>query len=150
MAADARGQLWTYLVQKLLPADGHYSRIESHTSAGFPDVHYTVAGVSGTIELKDTKRPGAKYPFSGQSGLRDSQIRWIEDELEARGKVLLILQCEPTLYLLNGLYAFTKPRLDRMTAEDLQRHCITAWSKPCSIRDLVSVRTILRRQMTED
>ena len=101
MAADARGAFWAYL-RKLLPPNGHYSRIESEQAPGFPDVAYTLDGVSGTIELKVAQRPGAKYPFSGANGLRKSQLRWIEEECAAGGHVLLALQVGNRVYLLDA------------------------------------------------
>ena len=99
--ARPEASLWDHL-RALMPAGCHYSRIESETSPGFPDVHFTVEGITGTIELKSTKRPNAKYPFSGKDGLRKSQILWIRDELEANGWVLLCLECDPYIFLLEA------------------------------------------------
>lgn len=126
MAADARGSFWAYL-KKMLPTDGHYTRIESSVSDGFPDVHYTLYGTSGTIELKVAHRPGAKNPFKGKCGLRKSQRAWIADELLADGKVILALQCGDRVYLLDAsLYA---DDLYRMTEEDLSRVAAVQWQK---------------------
>lgn len=123
----SEASFWKYLC-KLLPKEGHYSRIESHdTSVGFPDVAYTLNGNSGTIELKDAKRPGAKYPFSKESGLRKSQLRWIEAEVTAHGNVGLALQCGDRVYLLNA--AFFYAELHQMTEEEIARVAKVQWKK---------------------
>ena len=121
---------WKYL-SKLLPKGGHYTRIESHdTAAGFPDVHYTLNGNSGTIELKDAKRPGAKYPFRRESGLRKSQITWMTAECEQDGNVILALQCGDRVYLLKAVLYFDD--LHRMTEEDIKRVSTLCWAKGLS------------------
>jgi hypothetical protein len=123
----SEASFWNYL-RKLLPKEGHYTRIESHdTAAGFPDVHYTLYGNSGTIELKDAKRPGAKYPFSRESGLRSNQLRWIGDEIKADGQVSLALQCGDRIYLLRAdCYYYD---LRRMTEEEIARVARVQWKK---------------------
>ena len=123
----SEASFWNYL-RKLLPKEGHYTRIESHdTAVGFPDVHYTLNGISGTIELKDAKRPGAKYPFSRESGLRRSQIAWIRDELDASGQVSLALQCGDRVYLLPANCYYDD--LHRMTEEEIARVSRVKWKK---------------------
>lgn len=124
----SEASFWKYL-QKLLPKEGHYSRIESHdTSDGFPDVHYTLKGVSGTIELKDAKRPGAKHPFKGESGLRASQIRWMADEIDkAQGRVFLALQCGDRVYLLKADLYYDE--LHRMLEDNIARVADMHWVK---------------------
>lgn len=123
----SEASFWSYL-RKLLPKEGHYTRIESHdTTSGFPDVHYTLNGVSGTIELKDAKRPGAKHPFKGESGLRKSQITWMTDECEQDGNVFLALQCGDRVYLLRALLYFDE--LHRMTEDDIGRVATVHWVK---------------------
>lgn len=117
---------WGYL-KRYLPADGHYTRIENSISSGFPDVHYTLEGFSGTIELKSTKRPGAKYPFNGTDGLRKSQIAWIEEETspEVDGFVILALRCGPGVFLLDAKGCAV--RLHKMTLEDIESHAGASW-----------------------
>lgn len=117
---------WTYL-SKLLPRQGHYSRIETDTAHGFPDVHYTLDGVSGTIELKDTKAPRAKYPFSGKNGLRKTQQRWIQAEDDAGGIVLLALQCVDRVFILQAALYYDE--LHRMTLADIERVSILSFRK---------------------
>ena len=124
----SEASFWNYL-RKLLPA-GHYTRIESHdTAPGFPDVHYTLNGNSGTIELKDAKRPGAKYPFSRESGLRRSQTTWMGEELAADGdeRLFLALQCGDRVYLLKAALYYDE--LHRMTEEDINRVATVKWKK---------------------
>jgi hypothetical protein len=122
----SEASFWDYL-KKVLPKKGHYSRIESPTAQGFPDVHYTLEGVSGTIELKDAKRPGAKHPFKGESGLRRSQLTWMRDQCDAGGKVILALQCGDRVYLLDA--ALYDDELHRMTEEDIERVAAVSWTK---------------------
>jgi hypothetical protein len=124
----SEGSFWKYL-SKLLPKEGHFTRIESHdTATGFPDVHFTLKGNSGTIELKDAKRPGAKYPFSGKSGLRKSQIQWMAREIdECNGRVALALQCGDRVYLLNADLYYDE--LHWMTEEDIARVAWVKWRK---------------------
>ena len=118
---------WDYL-RKLLPKDGHYTRVESpDTAPGYPDVHYTLNGYSGTIELKDAKRPGAKCPFSGQSGLRKSQINWMTWECDAGGRVFLALQCGDRVYILKADLYFDE--LHWMTEEQIARVATLEWKK---------------------
>jgi hypothetical protein len=119
---------WKYLHQHLPQADAHYTRIESHdTAAGFPDVHYTLSGNSGTIELKDAKRPRAQYPFRGASGLRRSQITWMTHECDAGGRVFLALQCGDQVYILKADLYFDE--LHRMTEEEIARVATLKWKK---------------------
>lgn len=118
--SEGNGAFWRYL-QKLLPVAGHYTRIEAHdTAPGFPDVHYTLDGSSGTIELKSAAKPGAKYPFSGKSGLRANQRRWIADEVDgAMGRVFLALQCGDRVCMMRADLYYDE--LHRMTEDDLSR-----------------------------
>lgn len=97
--AKPEASLWDYL-RTVLPATGHYSRIESATCPGFPDVHYTLLGYSGTIELK-VGDPKFKKPFA-KKGLRKSQIDWIEEEDKSNGKVWIIAQVERFIFLVDG------------------------------------------------
>lgn len=123
----SESSFWAYL-RKLLPKEGHYSRIESgDTAAGFPDIFYTLNGNSGTIELKDAKRPGAKYPFKGESGLRRSQITWMTQQCDVGGRVLLALQCGDRVYLLKADLYFDE--LHRMTEDDIARVATVKWPK---------------------
>ena len=123
----SEASFWKYL-HGLLPKGGHYTRIESHdTAPGFPDVHYALNGTSGTIELKDAKRPGAKYPFSGKSGLRKSQITWMTTQCDNEGLVFLALQCGDRVYLLKAALYFDE--LHRMTEDEIRGVSWVHWTK---------------------
>jgi hypothetical protein len=142
--AVSEASFWSYL-RKLLPADGHYTRLESHdTAAGFPDVHYTLNGNSGTIELKDAKRPGAKYPFKAQSGLRRSQITWMTAQCDAGGRVFLALQCGDRVYVLKADLYFDE--LHRMTEDDIYRVATVRWRKGVG----VPVTDLIEALLTDD
>jgi hypothetical protein len=100
--AKPEASLWDYL-RTVLPVKGHYSRIESDTCPGFPDVHYSIHGYSGTIELKAT----TKAPFR-KKGLRKSQIDWIAEEDISGGAVWIIAQVHDSvlsrdrIFLIDG------------------------------------------------
>ena len=93
--------LWTWL-GGVLPL-GHYSRIESDTSPGFPDVYAKPDwGSQCTIELKHS-RGTAKIPFKNEDdGLHKSQRIWIRDELRAGGKVWIFAQVGTSVLLIPG------------------------------------------------
>lgn len=132
----AEASLWDHL-RGLLPPDIHYSRIESETSPGFPDIYYTLEGVTGTIELKSVDRPKAKYPFSEGYGLRKSQYDWIEAEESAGGFVLLCLEIKPYVFVLQASLCYDE--LHRMTSEDIRRVAEIAWKRGFNPADLSHV-----------
>lgn len=142
----SEASFWDYL-RKLLPKEGHYSRIESPTAHGFPDVHYTIEGVSGTIELKDAKRPGAKHPFKGESGLRSSQITWMTEECDKGGRVFIALQCGDRVYLLKADLYFDE--LHRMTEEEIERVAAVRWRKGLKVAD-AALDSQLRDLLTKE
>lgn len=98
--AKPEASLWDYL-RTVLPIKGHYSRIESDTCPGFPDIHYSLYGFSGSIELKSS----TKAPF-GNKGLRKSQIDWIAEEDISNGTVWIIAEVVTKggslIFLING------------------------------------------------
>lgn len=106
--------LWKYLRDKILPADIHATRIENGVSAGFPDVHYTICGRSGTLELKFLRKK--KLPF-GDGGLNLDQRLWIRDEVGAGGTVWIIAEVNKIIYVVRGRYAdaFNEWTLDEMS-----------------------------------
>jgi hypothetical protein len=124
--AKPEAGLWDYLRPWLHGV--HYSRIESlETSPGFPDVHYTINGVSGTIELKCQPRPSGSYPFAGvKKGLRRTQRTWISEELLAGGKVLLILQAKATIFFVRGHFWRS---LDHFTLDDISDISELIWTR---------------------
>jgi hypothetical protein len=117
--------LWESL-RGLLPPDCHATRIESDVSPGFPDVHYSYKEVTGTIELKKSRKsPKSALPFSGKGqGLRKSQIDWIGAELYSGGLVWIIAQVGRTIYVLDGQHA---DNFNKMTVHDLMRCSVTVW-----------------------
>jgi hypothetical protein len=137
--ARPEAAFWDYL-RGLLPSGIHYSRIESETSPGFPDIHYTLDGVSGTIELKSTKKPRAKFPFSGGNGLRKSQIIWIREETDAGGLVLLALECGKQIFIVDAgpyhdhLYKMTSKYIERVSWLHWLKRGPTPESAPATVR----------------
>jgi hypothetical protein len=107
--------LWGYLRDRILPKEGHYSRIESETSPGFPDVTYTLRGVSGTLELKFARHT---LPF-GDEGLRRDQIIWISDEVAAGGYVWIVAEFRDKIYFVSGMWA---ERFNKFVLSDLETH----------------------------
>jgi hypothetical protein len=128
--------LWDYL-RGLLPAGIHYSRIESETCPGFPDIHYTYEGTTGTIELKSVPQGKGQFPFSGKKGLRKTQRDWIDEELKAGGYVFLCLEVKPEIFLLQaGLHY---DMLHKMTLADLRRVADVHWERGSDVKDQLAV-----------
>lgn len=103
----SEANLWKWL-SGILP-EGHYSRIESHdTSPGFPDVRFqlgTMGGTSdsGTFELKFSRTPKAEKHFKTEKdGLHKSQKAWIRDELRHGGRVWIIAEVSPQIFIIPG------------------------------------------------
>lgn len=96
-------RLWNW-VRKYLPP-GRYSRIESNTSPGIPDVSYTIDGFRGWVELKDAQRATAKQPFK-RGGLRPDQINWFRDEIAAWGDegLWILARVGKSIFLVHGTY----------------------------------------------
>lgn len=125
MAGEA--EFWDFLRVRM-PKGTHYSRIESETSPGFPDVHYTLQGHSGTLELKSVSAGKASYPFARE--LRKSQEIWIREEIQAGGHVTLALKHGPDIYFLNGRFY---PRLELMTIKEIANEAELIWKRRGSI-----------------
>jgi hypothetical protein len=95
--------LWWWLRDVVLP-NGSYSRIESaNTAPGFPDVHYQIKmDYTGTIELKYQAK-NLKVPFTdSKKGLRDSQRRWIRNNIKHGGTVWIIAEAVPDIFVIHG------------------------------------------------
>lgn len=122
MGADARGRLWENL-RGLLPADCHTTRIENEVEAGFPDIHYTYKGVSGTIELKKSRSSMLSQPFKN-GGLRKAQIDWIEEEIEADGIVWIVAQVGRHIFVVHGMHA---PKFNDYTVPELMGASTAYW-----------------------
>lgn len=125
MAGEAK--LWDFLRVRM-PKGIHYSRIESETSPGFPDVHYTLQGHSGTLELKSEPEPKGAYPFA--DSMRKSQLDWITDEIAAGGHVTLVLQHRKDIYFLGGHNA---PHLIGLTIDDINEIAEMVWGEKSPI-----------------
>lgn len=125
----SEASLWDYL-KTVLPFKGHYSRIESDTSQGFPDVHYTVMGYSGTIELKFAHNPRALRPFSVR-GLRKSQLDWIADEAAADGRVWICSQVGEQVFFLDGNLYWKQ--FNGYTVKQLEHFCEASWLRGVDI-----------------
>ena len=93
--------LWSYVRRNLGPY-GRLKRIENRIDKGTPDVAYTIRGISGWIELKHVplapKRASTplKIPH-----LTLEQVLWQEEERDARGRALSLVQVERRYFLLN-------------------------------------------------
>lgn len=120
--AKPESALWDYL-RGVLPLGGHYSRIESDTSPGFPDIHYTLHGFSGSIELKIAR----DAPFR-DDGLRKTQRDWIEEETVAGGNVWILAQVGARCFLINGNRHWV--RFNQMHLKSLERNCAYSWVRP--------------------
>jgi hypothetical protein len=135
MAKPENG-LWKFLRARM-PVGAHYSRIEApETAPGFPDVHYTLQGCTGSMELKCNEFPTGHYPF--KEALRKGQKEWIKDELAAGGKVILVLQLRQNIYFLDG-HLFSQ--LDSMTELQVNENASVIWEKgvKCDVTMLAEV-----------
>ena len=125
---------WEFLRDVVLPVKGNYSRIESpDTAPGFPDVHYTYAGCTGTLELKYARHVDPPFP-NYETGLHRSQLKWIREETEAGGTVWIIAELPPrttgdlgVILCIDGFYAsmFNGASIDalmEMSTASLYRH----------------------------
>lgn len=71
----------------------HLTWVESHdTALGAPDVQYAIDGVEGWLELK--AGPGID--------VRASQVRWMEDHIEAGGCPLFLIKSERCFIVVPG------------------------------------------------
>lgn len=101
--SEGSGALWRYVKGKLLdPLDVHATRIESPCSPGFPDVHYHLHSVSGTIELKFLRKKN--LPF-GDDGLNREQRAWHREAVRHKCKALILADVNDVLYLIPGQWA---------------------------------------------
>jgi len=101
----SEANLWEWLRDVALPL-AHYSRIESPTSPGFPDVHCQIAhGCTSTLELKFSESPTSQHPFKDKKGMRRSQVIWIRENLRSGGVVWIIAEVSPHIYIIPGKYA---------------------------------------------
>lgn len=145
--------LWKWLSARL-PL-GHFSRIESETSPGFPDIYYQVPAVPamhigaarpagcGLIEMKADKTGREKYPFRGaDDGLRVTQIRWFEDYYENEGKNLWICARVGNSVLWIPGTRFTE--FNAMSREELHQASILTFEKFCDPESTsIQIRRIL-------
>ena len=120
--AKPESSLWDYL-RGVLPLGGHYSRIESDTSPGIPDVHYCLKGTAGFIELKIAQ----DVPFR-EDGLRKSQLDWMEEQAFAGGRFWILAQVRSRCYLLDGPQHWH--RFNQMNLKSLARNCAYSWMRP--------------------
>jgi hypothetical protein len=80
-------RLWEYLFGNVGHL-GHFSRVETHeSSAGYPDVSYTIDGFNGHIELKFSK--GKRPPT-----LKPSQSAWFRMRVKHGGRPLVFFGYE--------------------------------------------------------
>lgn len=107
--------LWDYLRPRLPPI-GVYSRIETDICPGFPDVVYTIEGVTGFIELKSAKGISER-PFNEKTGIRKSQKIWISEAIEARAVVWIVAGVGKEIFFIHGSYC---KMFNRMTLTEMR------------------------------
>lgn len=114
--------LWPYLRDIALPREGQYSRIETETCPGYPDVAYTLRGTSGHLELKFARH---HLPF-GKDGLRKDQIIWIEGNTEKGGEVWIVAEVDKQIFFVYGGWARD---FNSFTYDQLKRRARLSFSK---------------------
>ena len=113
-------QLWVKVRDKIAHF-GHFSRIESVCTTGYPDVDYCLDGVEGNIELKfcrDWPKRASTKVFKEGHNLRTEQSKWFKLRLKAGAKNLFIMaQVDKSMFLfrvhdhpwvLDGFNTYTK------------------------------------------
>lgn len=88
------------------------------------------------MELKCHEFPRSHYPFSDERfGLRKSQKLWIRQELEAGGRVILVLQAKQNIYFVEGSYWNS---LEEWTMDDLGQYSALTWirGQSCNVEHL--------------
>lgn len=101
-----RRQIW-HPMRSAISVYGHFTRIESQTGLGIPDVAYTirgrsghanvVRGHSGWIENKLFEREGR-----APTHLTLEQVIWAEEEVRAGGAWHLLGRCGPAWLLYDA------------------------------------------------
>ena len=134
--AKPESALWDYL-RGVLPLGGHYSRIESDTSPGIPDIHYCIQSITGFIELKISR----DAPF-GDQGLRKSQRDWMEEQASQGGRFWILAQVGAYCFLLEGPRHWQK--FNQMNLKSLARNCAYSWIRPFE-SPTADLKTILTR-----
>ena len=102
MAQNKETRLWHEL--KNLDKDWHFTRIESSTINGIPDVHVVMGNEVFWIEMKSDS---LSYPK-----LNKWQIVWINKYIKAGGKVIILKETllQKSLKLYRPVSVFTDPR----------------------------------------
>jgi len=129
--------LWGWLRDRL--PSGHYSRVESETSPGIPDVNFCVRGVEGWVELKSTAKTSG-HPFRRRGdkgkGLRAAQIRWITGRVKEGGRVWILASVGQTLVLVHGRYA---DAFNDWSVEELIQHATWSSSRRAAVMSKLEV-----------
>lgn len=96
-------QKFYYLIKEHIP--GHVNRIENSTGVGIPDVNFCFDGLETWLELKANvnllcaEEEVIQIPF-GTKRLRDSQIIWHGQRVNAGGRVLIAIRDGDTIKIL--------------------------------------------------
>lgn len=135
--------LWRYVRDKLLPPGIHATRIESFCSPGFPDVHYTYQGVSGTLELKFLRKKS--LPF-GDEGLNQNQILWIPQQLEAHGRVWIIAEALGDIFVLHGRHY---EHFNELSYDELYEASEMIWKKRLPAENTAGLRRMFHELLVK-
>lgn len=120
-------KLWRWLADRL--PTGHYTRIESEVSDGFPDVHGTPRGCrSCTLELKYADGP-KRQPLKDK--IRQSQKLWIRDEVAAGGLVWVVAEFPKHDSLVLFLPGSHVDIYGQLEFPDLQHYADLSLAKRC-------------------
>lgn len=102
MPINHEGRLWRKL-NKWIGNRWWAARIESHMSAGIPDIFYAIESRSGWIELKSVEKDNDRMVTIRT--LTDAQINWLH-----QGNAWLIVEVRGLnqIFLIDGKYVLSK------------------------------------------
>jgi hypothetical protein len=124
---------WTAQRKRLI-AHGHFSRIESAITPGFPDVDFCLhTGIEGSIELKYRQTAPSRVDtpcFPPPLGLRQQQIVWIHERCRANGRVFVLAGIGGEVFLIR-MTVVTVHQFNAWTLTDLRtRNLLDSLSFP--------------------
>lgn len=113
----------------------HLTWVESHdTALGAPDAQYAIGGVEGWLELK----------AGPDIDVRATQVRWMEDHIEAGGHPLFLIKSEGYFIVVPGSRAAAL-RSDP-SHENILRQSSCLWHAELDFFGLIAVLKNPRRE----
>lgn len=114
------------------PPSSYIERIENVLGAGFPDVIYTLNGVTGFIEIKSPKEPKKNTTplFGSNHKLSQEQLNWFQTQERAGGRSFIFIATDKRWLILPGRVA---DLVNAATVIDIKE--MSTWHKTRGSRD---------------